>query len=94
MNEATRKSPSRSQRWQMAGIVLWRGGIAFVIAYGFYYGAWKVLSQLNWPSQLISGTAIALGGFGLLMVSLILDRRRAAGEEGHLLDDTVRGGDD
>jgi hypothetical protein len=94
MNDTTPSTASRSQRWQLAGIVLWRGGIAFVAAYGFYYGAWQLLRQLNWPPQLISGAAIALGGFGLLMVSLILDRRRAADREGYLLDDTVRGGDD
>lgn len=94
MNPVTSRTPFRSQRWQWVGVVLWRGGVTFVAAYAFYHGAWQVLSQLDWPPQLISGAAIALGGFGLLVLSLILDRRRASRAEGNLLDDSVRGGDD
>jgi hypothetical protein len=94
MNQAPQPEVFRNRRWQMVGIMLWRGGLAFLVAYGFYHGAWQLLSRLAWPPQLISGSAIALGGFGLVLLSLILERRRAAGSEGNLLDDQVRGSDD
>ena len=74
-------------RWQIIGVVLWRGGLAFVAAYAFYRGAWRLLRQLDWPPQLTVGTAIALAGFALVMLSLILERRAAAKTEGNLLDD-------
>ncbi|MFU8832207.1 MAG: hypothetical protein ACNA7J_08640 [Wenzhouxiangella sp.] len=73
--------------WQIAGLALWRGGIVFVISYGFYYGAWRMVRQLAWPPQLTIGAALALAGLGLVMLSLILERRRAAKVEGNLLDD-------
>jgi len=75
------------QRWQMVGLLLWRGGMAFVVAYGFYHGAWRLLRQLAWPPQLTVGAAIALAGFCLVIVSLIAERRKAARAEGNLLDD-------
>ncbi|MBY6204294.1 hypothetical protein [Halomonas denitrificans] len=88
-------APGRSaERWQVAGLVLWRGGLAFVAAYAFYTGAWQLLRRLDWPPQLTIGSSIALGGFALLMASLVLERRAAARREGDLLDDRVRGGDD
>lgn len=76
-----------SERWQLAGLVLWRGGLVFVAAYGFYWGAWQTVRQLDWPPQVTIGAAMALGGFGLVMVSLIAERIRAARTEGDLLDD-------
>lgn len=76
-----------NQRWQMAGLMLWRGGMLFVIAYGFYHGAWRIVRQLQWPPQLTIGAALALSGFGLVMLSLVLERRTAAKLEGNLLDD-------
>jgi hypothetical protein len=83
-----------SQHWQMVGIVLWRGGLLFIAAYGFHHGAWRLLRQLDWPPQVTSGAALALAGFALVMLSLILERRRAARAEGDLLDDDARGFDD
>jgi len=75
------------QRWQLVGLVLWRGGLAFVLAYAFYHGARQLLRQLAWPPQLTVGAAIGAAGLCLVMVSLIVERRRAAREEGKLLDD-------
>lgn len=75
------------KRWQLIGVLLWRGGVAFVAAYAFYRGAWQLVRQLDWPPQLSVGAAIALAGFALVMLSLVLERLRAAREEGDLLDD-------
>ncbi|MGB0514435.1 MAG: hypothetical protein ACPGJE_06315 [Wenzhouxiangellaceae bacterium] len=76
-----------NRRWQMAGLLLWRGGLLFVIAYGFYHGAWQIVRQLDWPPQITVGAALALAGFALVMLSLILERRQAARAEGSLLDE-------
>lgn len=75
-------------RWQVAGLVLWRGGLAFAAGYLLYQGAWELLRRLDWPPQITIGSAIALAGFGLFMLSLIAERREAARSEGDLLDDT------
>lgn len=75
-----------SQRLQLAGLVLWRGGLVFVAAYAFYWGAWQTVRQLDWPVQWTIGAALALAGFGLVMVSLIIERIHAARAEGNLLD--------
>ncbi|MDT8408378.1 MAG: hypothetical protein RQ741_02145 [Wenzhouxiangellaceae bacterium] len=74
-------------RWQMMGVLLWRSGLAFILAYAFYHGAWWFVGRLHWPAQLTVGGSIAVAGFGLLMLSLVLERRKAARSEGHLLDD-------
>ncbi len=94
MNEPGSHAGRSAGRWQVAGLALWRGGLAFVAAYAFYTGAWQLLRRLDWPPQLTIGGSIALGGFALLMASLVLDRRAAAQREGNLLDDRVQGGDD
>lgn len=93
MNDRVRHSRRSNRRWQLIGLVLWRGGLVFVAAYGFYYGAWQFIQQLDWPRTITIGTSIALAGFALLMLSLILERRDAARSEGNLLDDEVLGGD-
>lgn len=75
------------ERWRMVGVVLWRGGLAFVAGYTFYLGSWRLIRMLDWPAQITVGLALALAGLGLVMVSLILERVRAARTEGNLLDD-------
>jgi len=80
-------SSSWSLRLQMAGLLLWRGGLAFVLAWGFYYGAWRLLRQLPWAPQVLYGLSIATAGLALVMLSLILERREAARKEGNLLGD-------
>lgn len=75
------------ERWRMAGVVLWRGGLAFVAGYTFYLGSWRLIRLLDWPAQITVGLALALAGLGLVMVSLILERMRAVRMEGDLLDD-------
>ncbi len=75
------------RRWQIAGIVLWRGGLAFAAGYLFYQGAWRIVRRLDWPPQITVGSAIALAGFGLFMLSLIAERRQAARAGGDLLDE-------
>ncbi|QKK01957.1 MAG: hypothetical protein HND55_04355 [Pseudomonadota bacterium] len=76
-----------ANRWRWAGLILWRGGLAFSAAYGFYWGAWNLIRSLDWPWQLTSGTAIATAGFGLVVVSIVLERMEASKKEGNLLDD-------
>lgn len=71
----------------MIGVVLWRGGLAFVAGYSFYLGAWQMIASLDWPRQITTGLAVAASGLGLVMLSLILERREAARTEGNLLDD-------
>ncbi len=78
---------ANSKRWQLTGLILWRGGIAFTVAYGFYRGAWEVVRNFDWPWQLTSGTAIAMAGVGLIMLSIGLERLDARKREGNLLDD-------
>lgn len=71
----------------MAGVVMWRGGLVFAAAYTFYWGSWRLIQLLDWPEQVTVGLAIALAGLALVMISLILERMRAAQMEGNLLDD-------
>jgi len=71
----------------MAGIILWRGGLAFVAIYAFYQGAWQIVSRMDWPAQITLGASLALAGLGLVLLSLLVERRRAARNEGDLLDD-------
>ena len=73
--------------WQLAGLLLWRGGLAFSAAYAFYWGAWQVIRRFDWPWQWTSGGAIAVAGFGLVLASIILERVEAGRREGNLLDD-------
>ena len=71
----------------MAGVLLWRGGLAFVAAYTFYLGSWRLIRLLDWPAQITVGLAVALAGLGLVMISLILERIQTAKTEANLLDD-------
>jgi hypothetical protein len=71
----------------MVGVVLWRGGLAFVAGYLFYLGSWRLLVILDWPAQITAGAALAMTGLGLVLVSLILERIAAARQEGDLLSD-------
>ncbi len=75
------------ERWRMTGVVLWRGGLAFVVAYTFYLGSWQLIAGLDCPRQITAGLALAVAGFGLVLLSLILERREMARREGNLLDD-------
>lgn len=86
MQTEARRAPA-ARPWQMAGIVLWRGGLAFVAAYALYQGAWQALRRMDWPPQVTTGASLALAGLGLVMVSLVLERLRDARAEGDLLDD-------
>ena len=75
------------ERWRMAGVLLWRGGLVFVAGHVCYLGAWQLIQRLNWPVQVTAGLALSLTGLALVMVSLVLERLRAARVEGYLLDD-------
>lgn len=74
-------------RLQLAGLLLWRGGLAFVLAWSFYHGAWRMIRQLAWPPQITLGVSVALAGFSLVMLSLILERIEATRREGDRLHD-------
>jgi len=87
MSASSRQSALSTERWRMVGVVLWRGGLAFVAAYTFYLGSWRLIRMLDWPAQITVGLAVAAAGLGLVMISLILERIRAARSEGNLLDD-------
>lgn len=87
MNTPVTRRASGAHRLQLIGIVLWRGGLLFVAAYAFYEGAWRLVRRLDWPPQITVGASLALAGLGLVMLSLIVERRHAARTEGDLLDD-------
>ncbi len=87
MNPPSIRNKAAVERWRMAGVVMWRGGLVFVAAYTFYLGSWRLIRLLDWPAQITVGLAVAAAGLGLVMVSLILERMRSARTEGNLLDD-------
>lgn len=66
-------------------MLLWRGGLAFAGAAWLYYGVWQYLRMMAWPAPVKIGAALAV--VGLLLVSLILERRKDAQTEGSLSDD-------
>jgi hypothetical protein len=72
---------------RQAGLLLWRGGLAFTAGYALYWGAWRLLRQLDWPVQIVAGVSLTLAGLGLVMLSLIIERYRAARKEGDLRRD-------
>ncbi|MEM7703951.1 MAG: hypothetical protein AAF358_00270 [Pseudomonadota bacterium] len=72
---------------KLTGLVMWRGGLAFAAAAGLYYGAWQYIKLLSWPGAVKVAAAAAVAGTGLLLVSMILERRRDAQAEGNLTDD-------
>lgn len=71
----------------LAGLVLWRGGLAFAAAAALYYGAWQYLKVMPWPMAIKIGAGLAAAGTGSILVSLLLERRRDAREEGQLRDE-------
>ncbi len=72
---------------KLTGLVMWRGGLAFAAAAGLYYGAWQYIKLLSWPAPVKVAAAATVAGTGLLLVSMIMERRRDAQEEGSLTDD-------
>jgi hypothetical protein len=82
-----RPSGNWVERSRLVGLILWRGGLAFVLGYAFYFGTWRLIRQFDWPLQVTAGLAIAAAGFGLLMLALILERIEASHREGNLRDD-------
>jgi hypothetical protein len=85
MPEDTQKD--RMGPLRQAGLLLWRGGLAFTAGYAFYWGAWRLLQRLDWPVPIVAGISLALAGLGLVMLSLIVERYRAARKEGDLRRD-------
>ena len=71
----------------MVGVVLWQWGLTFVFVYGLYLGSWRLLALLAWPMQVTVGLALTAAGFGLVMLSLMLERVQASRREGNLTDD-------
>lgn len=71
----------------LAGLILWRGGLAFAAASGLYYGAWQYLKMMPWPLAIKIGAGLAAAGVGSIVVSLVLERRRDARTEGQLKDE-------
>lgn len=72
---------------KLTGLVMWRGGLAFAAAAALYYGAWQYIKLLSWPMTLKVAAAAMAAGTGLLLFSMILERRRDAQSEGSLTDD-------
>lgn len=64
------------RRSQLAGLVVWRLGLLIVAAYGFFRTARRILAFIEIPLQLEIGGGLILAGFGLVIVSLILERLR------------------
>ncbi|MEM9530686.1 MAG: hypothetical protein AAGA23_07190 [Pseudomonadota bacterium] len=71
----------------VVGLILWRGGLVFAAASLVYYGAWQTLKVMPWPMAIKIGAGLAAAGTGCILVSLLLERRRDAREEGQLKDE-------
>jgi hypothetical protein len=69
---------------RLAGLILWRSGLALVAAYGFFRVARLALRFVELPLQLEVGAGLVLGGVALVVVSLIWERVLDARAEGDL----------
>ena len=68
----------------IAGMLLWRGGLLLVLAYSSYRGMLELLRWVELPRQLEVGAALGLGGFLLVLASLVVERVKDARTEGDL----------
>jgi len=71
------------------GYVLWRGGLYFTGAYTAYLGSRWILDALlevGIPAQIVTGIALMLGGFIMIIASLVVERVEDAKLEGDLTD--------
>ncbi len=73
-------------RIQVAGWLLWRGGLWFSAAAAVYYAVWWWVREVRLPSALKLGVALAVLGVLLVMISLILERIHDARAEGDLVN--------
>lgn len=73
-----------ANRTQLAGLLLWRGGLLFVAAYSAFRGMRRLLRWVDLPRQLEVGVALGLGGLVLVVASLVLERFQDARNEGDL----------
>ncbi len=62
--------------WQLAGYLIFRGGLLLAVS-GSLIWLWHWLLLLwQLPGQLSMGLALALAGFVLVMLSLVVERMR------------------
>ena len=59
---------------QVAGALLWRGGLLLAAAAALFESARWILRVVDIPPQLEIGFGLLLSGFVLVMVSLIVER--------------------
>lgn len=71
---------------QLVGLILWRGGLLFAAAAALFEVSRRVLRYGDIPTQLEVGFGLALAGFVLIILSLIIERIRDAKAEGDLLE--------
>ena len=69
---------------QLVGLILWRGGLLFAAAAALFEVSRWALKYINIPTQLEVGFGLALAGFGLIILSLIIERIGDAKAEGDL----------
>ena len=59
---------------QLAGFILWRGGLMLVGGWTLYESWGWVLRDLDLPRQLDIGFGLGLTGAGFVLASLLLER--------------------
>lgn len=74
----------KTRALHLTGMVLWRGGLLYVAAYGLYRGFRELTRWVELPRQLEIGVALGLTGLALVIASLITERIEDAKAEGDL----------
>ena len=72
------------KKTQLVGLLLWRAGLLFAGGWGVYESWGWLLRHLEIPRQIEIALGLALTGAVFVMLSLVLERRRDALEEGDL----------
>ena len=60
----------------LVGLLLWRGGLLLIGVFALIYAVGWVLRFVELPLQIEIGIGLAIAGFALVMLSLILERYR------------------
>ena len=71
---------------QLAGLLLWRGGLLLAAGWTLFEIARLLLRYIDLPAQLEVGLALVSSGLALVVGSYILERRQDYLAEGDLLE--------
>ena len=72
------------RRFQLVGIILWRGGLLLLAGYALFETIRWILRFYEIDPLLEIGLGLTLAGIGFVLVSLILERVDDARVEGNL----------